>query len=83
MQHRRRARETRITGIDFADPTPTPPTEKVSVEASGDRTYTITGTSKSGHRFSVERTAGGSFVRTCVVKGKAGCRDDGGATGVW
>ena len=40
-----------ITGIDFADPTPTPPTEKVSVEASGDRTYKITATSKSGHRF--------------------------------
>ena len=72
-----------ITGIDFSEPTPTPPSEKVAVEAAGERTYTITASSKSGHRFSVERTSGGLFARTCVVKGKAGCRDDGGATGVW
>ena len=72
-----------ITGIDFSEPTATPASEKVAVEAVGERDYTITATSKSGHRFSVERTAGGSFVRTCVVKGKAGCRDDGGPTGVW
>ena len=72
-----------ITGIDFSEPTSTPATDKVAVEAAGARTYTITATSKSGHRFSVERTSGGGFVRTCVVKGRAGCRDDGGATGVW
>ena len=72
-----------ITGIDFSEPTPTPPSGKVAVEAAGDRSYTITATAKSGHRFSVERTSGGSFMRTCVIKGRAGCRDDGGATGVW
>ena len=72
-----------IRDIEFSEPTPTPASEKVTVESAGARTYTITATSKSGHRFSVERTAGGTFLRTCVVKGKAGCRDDGGATGVW
>ena len=72
-----------IKGINFSEPTPTPLSEQVAVEAAGARTYTITATSKSGHRFSVQRTSGGSFVRTCVVKGKAGCRDDGGATGAW
>lgn len=72
-----------IRDIDFSEPTATPASEKVAVETAGARTYTITATSKSGHRFSVELTAGGSFVRTCVVKGKAGCRDDGGPTGVW
>ncbi len=72
-----------INGIAFSEPTATPASEKVAVESAGARTYTITATSKSGHRFSVERTAGGTFARTCVVKGKAGCRDDGGPTGVW
>ncbi len=72
-----------ITGINFSEPAAAPPSEQVAVEAAGDRTYTITATSKSGHRFSVERTSGGNFIRTCVEKGKAGCRDDGGATGVW
>ena len=72
-----------ITGIDFSEPTATPASEKVAVEAAGDRSYRITATSKSGHRFSVERTSDSRFVRTCAVKGKAGCRDDGGATGVW
>lgn len=72
-----------ITGINFSEPTAAPPMDKVAVEAAGDRSYKITGTSKSANRFSVERTADGSFVRTCAPKGKAGCRDDGGATGVW
>lgn len=72
-----------ITGISFSEPTPTPPSERVAVEGAAERTYKITATSKSGHRFSVERMSAGLFARTCVVKGKAGCRDDGGATGVW
>ncbi len=72
-----------VNGIDFSEPTAEPPSEKVAVEAAATRTYTITATSKSGHRFSVERTAGGTFVRSCAGKGKAGCRDDGGARGVW
>lgn len=72
-----------ITGIDFSEPTPTPASEKVAVEAAGDRDYKITATSKSGHRFTVQRTSSGDFVRTCVVKGRAGCRDNGSATGVW
>lgn len=71
-----------ITGIDFSEPTATPASEKVAVESAGNRDYKITATSRSGHRFSVERASSGDFIRTCVVKGRAGCRDDG-ATGVW
>lgn len=72
-----------INGIDFSEPTPTPASENVAVGAAGSRTYTITATSKSGHRFSVELMPGGRFTRSCVVKGRGGCRDEGGATGVW
>lgn len=72
-----------ISGINFSEPTATPPSEKVAVETAAARSYKITATSKSGQRYSVERTAGGKFIRTCVDKGKAGCRDDGGATGAW
>lgn len=71
-----------ITGINFSEPTATPPNEKVSVESAGERSYKITGTSVSGNSFSVARGSDGSFARTCTPKGKAGCRDEGG-TGVW
>lgn len=72
-----------ITGINFSEPTATPPKEKVSVESAEEYSYKITGTSMSGSRFSVARGSDGSFARTCTPKGKAGCRDEGGPTGVW
>lgn len=71
-----------ITGINFSEPTATPPKEKVSVESASERSYKITGTSVSGNSFSVARGSDGGFARTCTPKGKAGCRDEGG-TGVW
>lgn len=74
---------SRLNGLDFVDPTASPPAGKVTVSAAAANTYTIKAGSKSGHEFTVERVAGGTIVRTCVIKGRAGCRDDGGPTGVW
>ena len=71
-----------LNGIEFAEPTATPGPGKVTVAAAGTNDYTIKAGSKSGQEFTVERKTDGSAARTCVVKGKAGCRDEGG-TGVW
>jgi prepilin-type N-terminal cleavage/methylation domain-containing protein len=72
-----------LNGIEFVDPTVTPPAGKITVAAAGSKTYTVKATSKSGHEFSAERKSDGSVDRTCTVKGKGGCRDEGAALGVW
>ncbi len=71
-----------LSGIEFAEPTATPDAGKVTVAASGTNDYTIKAGSKSGQEFTAERKTNGSVERTCVVKGKGGCRESGGA-GVW
>ena len=71
-----------LSGIEFVDPTATPGAGKVTVAAAGTNDYTIKAGSKSGQEFTVERKTDGSVERTCVVKGKGGCRESGG-TGVW
>ena len=50
--------------------------------AAGTKDYTIKAGSRSGQEFTVERKDDGTVERTCVVKGKGGCREAGGA-GVW
>ena len=71
-----------LNGIEFVEPTATPGPGEVTVAAAGTHDYTIKAGSKSGQEFTVERKADGTVERTCVVKGKGGCRDEGG-TGVW
>jgi prepilin-type N-terminal cleavage/methylation domain-containing protein len=72
-----------LNGIEFVDPTVTPPIGKITVAAADTKTYTIKAVSKSGHEFSAERKPDGTVERTCTVTGKGGCRDDGGPLGVW
>ena len=45
----------------------------VAVEATAD-TYTIVGYSKSDNSFSIAKTAGGTYSRTCTGGGTGGCK---------
>jgi type IV pilus assembly protein PilA len=62
------------TGLDYGGAA-----GQVSVSASGVSTFTVTANSHSSNTFSVERVAGGGYIRTCTTAGDGGCK----AGGTW